>query len=390
MVAKMIQDPRARKYGLTAVLAGVALTGWVAFVGCGRHGHIRPDMRGAYNSVYDLYSYVWAPGKFEDPANRQKIQSLLNDLNQRFHSIENIAPNRRQEPGFAISLQTQRRIIDDARTRFQAGATDYARWRLKGIVSNCVSCHTRFQIPVDFIGARPSMPGEGLEEQLAYGDFLLATRQFTEASNYYLNLAEQFAQHEETRYAVLRALKYWLLVEVRVKGRPAVAREQLATLTASQPLNPGDRATIETWMEELQSLAAAVPSKPLEHAQTLLGDVLTYRTESENVSELPKTLTATAELHKLLDNPQTSSTERREALLLLATAYVRLPIRSLEVFRELYLESCIREFPGTSEARQAFFLYKQVVEETHTGTSGLHLEDDEKAHLDELRKLAAA
>ena len=122
-------------------------------------------------------------------------------------------------------------------------------------------------------------------------------------------------------------------------------------------------------------------------ASELLDEVKSNSSIESDELTLVQTLRATTLLHGYLEGDRTSA-ERQTPTYLLALAYSHLPISVFDGFRELYLEQCIREFPGTTEAQAALKIYKQNLEIENSGSGGLHLDDESKAKLDELTKLA--
>jgi hypothetical protein len=54
----------------------------------------------------------------------------------------------------------------------------------------------------------------------------------------------------------------------------------------------------------------------------------------------------------------------------------------------MYLEQCIQEFPGSTDAKNAFRVYRQHIIADFTGSGGTDIPDEVSIHLDELRKKA--
>ena len=92
-------------------------------------------------------------------------------------------------------------------------------------------------------------------------------------------------------------------------------------------------------------------------------------------------------LHSALEKPL-SQKERGRASCLLAEAYSHMPISMFDGVRELYLETCIREFPETQEARTAFAIYKDNLESISSGSGGVNIEGEQKKRMIELKNLA--
>ena len=375
---------KAQKIFLAITLAALGL-------GCKAHPQptsIKLEMLDAYQTSAELYRYVWAPSRFKKPEAHDKLLALLDRLASDFHRIEKVSPALLAEPGFKIALQTNQEMLKDIRDRFASGNKDYANWRLRGLTSNCLACHSRHEVKTDFLGELPTSPDESFEDKLAAGEFLFATRQFDKASNSLLALAHSISGTSSGSALAMRALKLWLVIEVRVKDRFSSSAKSLDDLMKTGELSVTDLDTLRRWSEELKKLAKEPSSKnAVQDASRLLDEVKDNSSIESDEQNLVQTLRATTLLHGYLEGDRTSA-ERQTPTYLLALAYSHLPISVFDGFRELYLEQCIREFPGTAEAQAALKIYKQNLEIENSGSGGLHLDDESKAKLDELTKLA--
>lgn len=377
--------------GLLLVWAALLLLIF-CFTSCGtrpKDPTVGTEMRDAYRSVADLYSFVWNPTEFQDPKNEKKILEILDRLAADFHRVDAKAPDSVREPGFESALQVQQHELRDVRRRFKQGSKEYANWRLRNLSENCIACHSRFQAPVDFLGAPPQPVDGGFEEQLAAAQFLFATRQFDKASDALMSLARRVGQLPSGSASAFRALQLWLVIEVRVKNRFAEASRDLGELLGKLKFADYERQSVKSWMKDLETLTRqpATTVEPLTVAQGLLNPVLGAQSIDSDNASLVKSLRASSILHAELQGMPRSE-KRRKATFLLALAYTHMPIETFQGFREQYLEQCIREFPDSDEARAAFDRYAELLEAENSGSGGLHLDDEQVAKLKELRELA--
>jgi hypothetical protein len=350
---------------------------------------VRAKMREAYAETANLFNFVWSPAEFQDPKNEQAISKSLDRLINEFHDVAALSSVAAEEPGFRVTLSSHERTLKDIRSRFSAGQKEYANWRLRALTANCIACHSRYQAPVDFIGDAPSPNANSFEAELAAAEFLVATRQFEKADTALLRLANSVSLLPSGSAEAIQALKLWLVVEVRVKNRPAEAEKQLRELLETPERFGHYRASVVSWVEDLQTLAQNnyAGADPLNRAAELLRPIAGNTTLEEDESHLVTTLRATTLLHEYLQT-KISDKNRREATFLLALAYRHLAIPSMELFQEMYLEQCIREFPGTIEAQKSYSVLQDLVEFQNSGSGGLHLEEKEAQKLKELRNLA--
>lgn len=377
------------KIALSVVVAALAtMTSLLA--GCRNETPTVPgEMRQAYGTTQELFSYVWSEQSFSNPKNHARILKLLSALNQNFHTVDNVSGHYKTDPGFEIALFSIETMLDDSLRRFEAGQTEYARWRLQALVENCISCHSRYQISDDFIGNEPMMEDSSLDSSFARADYLLATRQFDKASESYLALARRLSHSSAGSLSMLRALEHWLLIELRVKNRPAYAADKLSEFLGQSSIQDSSLDIINAWINDLRKIEQQKPpALGLFHeAKNLLAGLPIERIFDEDNRRVVRTLRATTILHMYLQGVRQES-EQRQAVCLLGEAYYHLPIRSLEPFADSYLEYCITHFPDTDDARRAFALYDNYIEEQSSGSGGIFIDEEDLAKLKKLKQLA--
>ena len=350
---------------------------------------VKPEMRDAFKTVWKLYSYVWDRTLFEDPKSEKTIVALLNQLSKDFHNIERKAPIEMFEPGFTVTLVSQQQALKDIRQRFESGSKEYAKWRLRSLSQNCISCHSRFNVPADFFGMPPTETDGSFEAEFSSAQFLFATRQFDKAGSELLKLARKVGSVPSGSSYAFRALQLWLVIEVRVKDRYPTAATELEGILGTISFARFEEQAIRTWIADLRKLEKnpAATGIHLPRAKSLLEPVLQSSSIDDDNSHLVKSLAASSIVHTLLLAKQQPD-ERRQSSYLLAMSYAHMPIQAFDGFTELYLEQCIREFPATKEAEQAFQVYKEEIETGSTGSGGLHLDAEQARKLQELNNLA--
>lgn len=346
----------------------------------------RTEMQDAYSASTQLFSYIWSPGEFSKKENRKHILDLLDRLTQDFHRVEKLAGTAGKEPGFAVTLQINQELLQDASNRLARGEVTYANWRLRNISENCISCHARYAVPTDFVGAPPLVQDNSFDGQIAAAEFLFASRQFEKAAEAFYSLAESVGSLESGSRLALRGLQRWLMIQVRVKLSFSEAAEQLKNFLKKVSLRPEEAIIVGSWIKDLKALEKNRTSAKdsLAYAKNLLGDLSSEKSLPEEERSLVNTLRASGIIHETIHLTK----NRRLALYLLALAYYHLPLDFLDVFKELYLEQVIREFSHTKESADAYKLYEALVESENTGSGGIHLDETEAQKLQELQLLA--
>ncbi len=349
---------------------------------------VRASMHNVYASIVSLHEYMWSPDKFLAKESEDAINKHLESLIANFKHVDLISDTF-PEPGLDIILSVIQRQLHDIQNKFRAGKKEYALWRLHGISDNCIACHSRRSVSTEFIGHTPVVVNESYESHLAASRFLFATRQFAEASKSLLDTIDYAIAEEGYPEEIRQALKLWLIIEVRVKHRPNYALSQLQKLKAKEGFPESLIETTTAWERGLKEVSNLEISEgnELEIAEKLLNPLNLTQTFEDQEKRFIQTLKATELLHVIADGIYPSGL-RRKSLYLLGLAYSRFPVVSFDVYQELYLERCIHEYPGSAEAQEAYHLYVELLETTHSGSEGLQLEDSEKEYLEVLKELA--
>jgi hypothetical protein len=361
----------------------------VALLACGHRtnelGADRPDA----STTTQLFTAVWSPRQFAAEDSKPKIAAALSSLIRNFHNLDRKPLSGLSDPPSQALLRAHRAVLLDIQDRLESGSKESARLRLQGLTQSCIACHVRKKASINFIGALPVFADHSFESQLAAAEFLFATRQFDKANDAFFALARKMGLIESGSLQAIQALQLWLMEEVGVKRNFAGAEQRLQTFLSETRLKESARPAVESWKIELHELNhRPVPNiGPLTEAQDLLHPIETARSIEDDNSHLVKTLYAASLLHKVLEQSPPSGL-RGKAVYLLGLAYAHLPIRSAEVLRDLYLQECIFEFPGTLEAQRAYQLYENFFESEHAGNGQLHLEADQIERLVGLRRLA--
>jgi len=347
---------------------------------------IKTEMRDSYSASYALFRDIWSPERFSDPQNRENILALLDRLSANFHGVKVKTPSSTFDSGFAVTLQLNQEILYDAKRRFGQGHTEYAAWRLRSLMHNCIACHTRYQAPIGFVGESPAPASKSAEDALTVANFLVASRQFDKASTELWKLASSPGGISSSEQPEFRALRLWLVVQLRSKPNFMLTAHQLKEISTLVHFR-GKTNSVSHWIRDLERFGKAIkPPHSLDDAKELLRTLSSDNLYTEDDEALVPTLLATTILHNLL--PDLDGRQKRQATWLLGFAYHHIQIQEFDVFRSLYLEQCIREFPNTEEAQKAVELYEKEARIQSSGSAGLQMEEEDLAKIQTLRELA--
>jgi len=337
-----------------------------------------------FKAFEELEPYLLSREAFEAPGNQTKILNLLNDLGSGFHQVGSIPSAYQNEPGFVGTLKLLNDLLADSRNRFVEGKKGYALWRLRNAPNYCVSCHTRYEVPVNFAADNPQLATMNAYQR---GEFLLATRQFDQAETAFMEAARTPPEHALR----MDALRRWMLIYTRVNPKPVKAIRELSAFRREVALARHEREEIEGWLESLTRWRdeSSVEVPTIRRAEHLIQQALAIKEPLAGRNGMIELLRATALLHRVLEDGRPEAlAERARALRLLGVAYNELPFEFVEGLPRLFLEECIREYPNTEDARKAFQLYQHIVSLDYTGSAGTSMPAEVQVELRELYRLA--
>jgi len=346
---------------------------------------VKTNMTTVFRAFKDLQPYLWSRERFEAPESEKTIAGLLDTLSSGLHRVESTPSRYAKEPGFAGTLSLLNDLLADSRNRFNEGNKGYALWRLRNSVDYCVTCHTRYEVKVDFLGALPDTASMNTYQR---AEFLLATRQFDAAGEAFLAAVKS----PPNGHLRIDALRRWLLIYTRVHPEPRRALSELTKLRQEVQFSKPEDEEIQGWLESLRrwnNESRRVDVTPIRRAEHLIQQALALKDPMVGRNGTVELFRATALLHQVLeDGRPEAATQRSRALRLLGVAYSEVPFVFVSDLPELFLEECIREFPATDDARKAFQLYQHLVTLEYTGSGGTGLPADVEATLRELYDLS--
>ncbi|MFN8389867.1 MAG: hypothetical protein U0136_06230 [Bdellovibrionota bacterium] len=366
-----------------SVLCAAAISFCVA---CARHRQdsppILPTQENQYREASTLLGLAWRPEQFVDPVHRDEILSVLDDLIRDGHLLTRSEDPSSPDP--TAPLLAQQQLLRDARDRFRGGDTDGAGSKLRGLTTNCISCHTRSHLSTSFVSALQT-DARSPQSILTAGRLDLARRDYESAER----LFKQAAALTKGSRDSFVATELWLLS--RISGGVAFTEivSDLDALKADLQFEGAEDSAAVSWRRELNELEnrPAPNVHPVTQAQDLLNPVLQAQTVRADELHLVKTAYA---LRLLEDSSATlpRTDLSRKATYLTAVAYLHLPLPDYSVMGEQLLVQTIREYPNSIEARRAYQLFEDMIEVGSGRPSGTVLSAEQIRSNAQLRRLA--
>ncbi len=328
---------------------------------------------------------------FNDPKNEQPIQDATSRLKALSHQVKTL-----KKPSADPAFDSIASMLDEDLARavisLQTGNKDYARLTLRESIGYCIQCHTQTKSGPSFpkleLGFDPSKLSP-----LGQGDYYAATRQFDSALDAYRKGVQDQSYANHDVFGWERAIRSGLAIAIRYKENPVEAKAFVQAIlknkSAPQSLKDSAKdwlASVEQWAKE-PALKATADSR-LNRAEGLIKSAEKHSTDSIRRSDDITYLRASADLHQWLAEGSKDPALRSKALLYAGIAAEATRELNFWTLHERYYELCIQERPKSVTAQSCYGKLSDSVLLGYTGSSGLHLPEEEKVRLGRLKALA--
>lgn len=354
------------------------------------------SMQGLAGDVYALIPFVYNPQAFDDRANHDVILARMKKLSNDSHEIN---PNMGKkylgdDPMLQFSIDGLNYDLKRSVSSFEAGHLDYSRNTMKSVIGHCFRCHSTTEM-----GSQAPWSLDGFKDlQLSAServDLLVAGRKYDEAIASVSTYLNNFELMQAQPFEYEAALRKYIWLMARLKQRPVDALDLLQKVSESKQLPGFMRAQVQAWMKSLQSWGQKSKKTSKMNASQLITEAKFAMKEAKSTQEFSRDrggdvhyLRASGLLHEALKQETIGSSDRRTAYYLLGSCYEHLDDLGAWSLHEVYFDRCIREFPGTLEAKSCFNRLEASLIFGYSGSRGTQLPAEERARLEELRALS--
>jgi len=343
--------------------------------------------------VKKLLPYLYDSHAYGDAKNRPEVMNLLTEFSKAAHRIQPATGRAVLGDDLLVeySLENLEQDLKRATQSYSAGQFEYSRSVAKSSLSHCFRCHS-----VAHPGGSAPWDLETVQSlklaPLEKADLLVATRKTDQALAFMeqqLNSAEFQAQYAFDFESLLR--RYLALI-IRVEKSPDRALKELNKILAQNttPHYIADQATgwrqsLQSWSKEKASPAHspaelfAQADRRFKRAETL------QRYQKDHAGDV-EYLRATALLHGGLKDLK-SPKDAARALYLLGKAYEVLDELGSWNLHESYYEACLLRDPKSETAKRCFNRLEASLYMGYSGSSGVHLPNEEKDRLRRLKEM---
>ncbi len=326
--------------------------------------------------------------RFSAPESQPALTSALGALRAGAHELE--SHGRSQDASFAYLSRSLARDAEEIKRRFDDGRTEEARFLLGALVDDCVGCHSRLP------GNEDSDLGRSLYEAAPPSALSAVERARLEVATH------QFERALESYEALLRApdtppgaldlegvIDDYLTLAIRVREDPPRARAALAELAARPDVPSHLARLLAQWIAACDQLRDSIRAEALlPEAERVLDEGEVLSREGRDRAGLVHQLVASSLLLRYVDAHPEGGPESSHA-------YFLLGVTSLQSGRswwlgeaEGYLETAIRQAPGSDWAKRAYVFLEEQTLANYSGSGGVHVPPDVRQRLQQLQKVA--
>ena len=349
---------------------------------------LKAAMADIYESFQKLQILLLDKEKFALIENRPLILKHVRALNSGLRFANKGGLKFRSSDDFGIKIATLKALLDTAEGQLEDGEVSWARRRLKTVSNHCVSCHLNYAPKLRKL-SRPI--GDALDNPYLRAEMYLIARDFEKAIDSFYLAARKSASSSERMDILMK----WIMLSVHFVPNPEPTLKKLSALRSELRFSEYDGLTIDEWIESLAKWKTEKKSnsRGIEKARTLLGQGKEGKAPYEIELGTVELLRAAAILEPLIleltpAKSQLPSEGHRQALYLLGLAYARLPSFLINEMPDVFLEQCIRTYPGSREAKKSFQLYRDLLTQPYIYGNESKVPESIKEDILKLRALA--
>lgn len=370
---------------------GWLLVGLFSLSAVGAEKDPRPDMHKLAAEISALQKFMFTESEFSLPANDAAIRKSIGSLESH---LEHLGQGTfADDPALKANLSMLRQHVSDASRAFRENGKPFARYMLQSSLQMCIACHTRKKA-ADFAWPEPEASQIPALDQ---ADYYFATRQFKKGAAIYEKIVAESAGKRGSHWDVRRSLLSLAVYYARVVEDPAAGAAYFSGLAERQELAPYLREEMKAWGKEFRAWSkekpGAEPGKSTESALVARAKQL-LRHDDFSLANDPgrsfhvRRLRAASLLQAALEAPGGKSPVKGDALLLLGQIYPKISSSLFFRFGEMYLKTCIQDYPKSKLARSCYVALEQTVTDGYSGSGGTDVPEAEQVELMRLHRIA--
>ena len=350
----------------------------------------RPDMHLILTDIRALEKYLISEPAYLASENENEISTTLEKLNQHLKGLNNRKELFKNAPAMLVNLGMVTEHMLKTEQYFKEKNKQFSRYMLQSGLQMCISCHTRDQAKDLFVS-----DSEEKSDAVEYGDYLLATRQFTKARDFFERKVSEYPGNKIGTSDLRRSLLNLAVLYTRVKPDPKRAISIFDKASKQSGMPQYLRGELSAWVADFRAWekTGVEPKKSSTESELLAAAKKLLRSDDLNlIGDFAqkfhvRRLRASVFLHRLLELPG-ASPRKGEALYLLGLLYNRLQHNLFFHFDEMYLKACIKDYKKTKVAKDCYNSLERILLDGYTGSGGMNLPSEVEGDLIQLKRMA--
>lgn len=344
--------------------------------------HLNSEMKAIHGVMQELFPMAVKSRELSSKE-RKKVEEHILFLKQHITHLEP-SSSKRSEP-FKISLDMLTEHLNQTQSAIENKEFTYARSLIRELPQLCSTCHTQDEQVQHFDSSHIK---EVLGSDFERGEYHFMTRDYQEAL---LDFNDHLAKQKRIKHGHgnSEAMEKILLIYLNIFKDPQNATAYFNRLLESEKLNLDFAVDINHWLNGLERVKTG-PYKieRIEDIEKEISKILSF----ENGQDIPMFISEENKVSGLWlrgliydfikQNPSHKDTAK--LLYWLASLESSLEFGIYYQLPEIYLKSCVENYPKHPYAKKCLEQYKTHVTLQYTGSSGTHIPVYKEVELESL------
>ena len=349
------------------------------------------QMNKAFNALSSLVPFITEKEQFMKKSNQKVITEKLTEVRNAFRSAKH--EDLLKQDLFAPSYQLVNDSLDESLKSLNAGAKDYAHWRLKELTALCLDCHTRLPTTHDssFTLGELSVDAAKYTNTYNLGIAQLIVRRYADAKTTFTKAIDEKLVKNEFK-DLIDPFKQILLIDAKILKNPSDMSIFVKHYLGKKQLPDSVRSDLLSWEKSLKAWEGKkIPKTGLK------SDAEIKKFISNNVSPIKEKASFDADYdvdmllisgilsNYLFENPSTTLAPELNYWIGWSEKYLKR--ENFFGSGDLFLKQCIKRYPSHPMAAKCLAEYKDSIEFEFSGSSGTHIPQEVQKELKSLETL---
>jgi hypothetical protein len=361
----------------------------ISSLAAGKKDPIDEVMTHLGETVQDMMPLLYDENLSSDPQKEEQLKSYFTKLNTYFDQSKPHFAQRTRTYG--ISYDVMQQYLTEIDTALKEKKYKIAQTKLKAVPAVCITCHTQDNNHNKLF---KNVNTKQFTNQFDLAEFYFATRNYEKALESYNKFLNKPDKTTDTENDINTSLEKILVIYAQIYKNPALGAQKLSQYLSLTTLSQSAKLAVQEWVKGLNEIADKMKNEKNfqgNAARHFVSDYVKYLQRNNNfnfTSEKEKVYFVMLRgwLYEYL-NSQPDPEEIPIILYWLAQCDRALNSHFFYSLADLYLKECMLVYPQHPYAQKCFRTYKEYIEFSYSGSSGMDLPSDVKNELENLREI---